>query len=210
MSYSDFTLETVKKKLYLNISSRENIFSQVAPLPVSEYLQETLAYNVPFALASNTEKSRSEMIITPILLELTKKLNNQISLFSGVEFNIEPNQGLSGNCDFIISRSPELLFINIPVIIIVEAKKENIKAGLGQCIAEMYAAKLFNEREENEITEIYGVVTTGEIWKFLKLSGEMVQIDLAEYFLNDVNKILGILASSIVKEYINEYNGASA
>ncbi len=197
MSYRDFTLETVKKNLHLNISSREDIFSEVAPLPVSEYLQETLAYNVPFALASNTEKSRSEMIITPILLELTKKFANQISLFSGVEFNIEPSQGLNGNCDFLISRSPEFLLINTPVIIVVEAKKENIKGGLGQCIAEMYAARLFNEREENQVTEIYGVVTTGEIWKFLRLSGELVQIDLAEYFLNDVNKILGILASGV-------------
>lgn len=197
MSYRDFTLETVKKNLHLNISSREDIFSKVAPLPVSEYLQETLAYNVPFALASNTEKSRSEMIITPILLELTKKFVNQISLFSGVEFNIEPSQGLNGNCDFLISRSPEFLLINTPVIIVVEAKKENIKGGLGQCIAEMYAARLFNEREENQVTEIYGVVTTGEIWKFLRLSGELVQIDLAEYFLNDVNKILGILANGV-------------
>ncbi|MFM5891895.1 MAG: hypothetical protein ACKPFD_16845 [Dolichospermum sp.] len=197
MSYSDFTLETVKKNLHLNISSREDIFSEVAPLPVSEYLQETLAYNVPFALASNTEKSRSEMIITPILLELTKKFVNQISLFSGVEFNIEPSQGLNGNCDFLISRSPEFLLINTPVMIVVEAKKENIKGGLGQCIAEMYAVRLFNEREENQVTEIYGVVTTGEIWKFLRLSGELVQIDLAEYFLNDVNKILGILASGV-------------
>lgn len=197
MSYSDFTLETVKKSLHLNISSRDDIFSEVAPLLVSEYLQETLAYNVPFALASNTEKSRSEMIITPILLELTKIFANQISLFSGVEFNIEPSQGLSGNCDFLISLSPEFLLINAPVIMIVEAKKENIKGGLGQCIAEMYAARLFNEREGNEITEIYGVVTTGEIWKFLKLSGEWVQIDLAEYFLNDVNKILGILSSGV-------------
>lgn len=197
MSYSDFTLETIKKSLNLNISTREDIYPEIAPLPISDYLQETLDYNVPFALASNTEKSRSEMIITPILLELTKKFSNQISLFSGVEFNIDPSLGLSGTCDFLISRSAEFLLINVPVIVIVEAKKENIKGGLGQCIAEMYAARLFNEREGNEITEICGVVTTGEIWKFLKLSGERVQIDLAEYFLNDVEKILGILASSI-------------
>ncbi len=118
-------------------------------------------------------------------------------MFSGVEFNIEPSQGLTGNCDFLISRSPEFLLINTPVIVIVEAKKENIKGGLGQCIAEMYAATLFNQREGNEITEIYGVVTTGEIWKFLKLSGERVQVDLAEYFLNDVSKILGILAIAV-------------
>lgn len=197
MSYSDFTLEAVKKNLNLKIYTRDKIFDEVAPLPISDYLQEALAYNLPFALASNTEKSRSEMIITPILLELTKNKNQEISLFSGVEFNVDSSQGLTGNCDFIISRSPEFLLINAPVILVVEAKKENIKGGLGQCIAEMYAAKLFNEREENEITEIYGVVTTGEIWKFLKLSGERVQIDLAEYFLNDVGKIMGILTSAV-------------
>ncbi|MEB3150150.1 MAG: hypothetical protein VKL60_14150 [Sphaerospermopsis sp.] len=197
MSYSDFTLEAVKKNLNLKIYTRDKIFDEVAPLPISDYLQEALAYNLPFALASNTEKSRSEMIITPILLELTKNKNQEISLFSGVEFNVDSSQGLTGNCDFIISRSPEFLLINAPVILVVEAKNENIKGGLGQCIAEMYAAKLFNEREENEITEIYGVVTTGEIWKFLKLSGERVQIDLAEYFLNDVGKIMGILTSAV-------------
>jgi hypothetical protein len=197
MSYSDFTLEAVKKNLNLKIFTRDNIFAEVVPSPISDYLQETLAYNVPFALASNTEKSRSEMIITPVLLELTKNKNQEISLFSGVEFNVDSSQGLTGNCDFIISRSPEFLLINAPVILVVEAKKENIKGGLGQCIAQMYAAKLFNEREENEITEIFGVVTTGEIWKFLKLSGERVQIDLAEYFLNDVAKIMGILTNAV-------------
>jgi transketolase C-terminal domain/subunit len=54
---------------------------------------------------------------------------------------------------------------------IVEAKNENIKGGLGQCVAEMVAAQIFNEREANAIDTIYGAVTTGEIWKFLKLGG---------------------------------------
>ncbi len=198
MSYSDFTLETIKKKLHLNTSTRDSIFAEVVPLPASDFLKETLAYNVPFALGSNTEKSRSEMIIAPILLELTKKKSQQISLFSGVDFNVEPSQGLNGTCDFMISLSPDILLINAPVIAIVEAKKENIQGGLGQCIAEMYAARLFNEREGNQqITEIYGVVTTGDIWKFLKLSGELVQIDVVEYFLNDIDKIIGILVSAI-------------
>jgi len=198
MSYSDFTLETIKKKLHLNTSTRDSIFAEVIPLPASDFLKETLAYNVPFALGSNTEKSRSEMIIAPILLELTKKKSRQISLFSGVDFNVEPSQGLNGICDFMISLSPDILMINAPVIAIVEAKKENIQGGLGQCIAEMYAARLFNEREGNQqITEIYGVVTTGDIWKFLKLSGELVQIDVVEYFLNDIDKIIGILVSAI-------------
>ncbi len=48
-----------------------------------------------------------------------------------------------------------------------------------------------------EIPAIYGVVTSGTNWKFLKLIGKVVKIDLSEYYLTDVNKILGILASGI-------------
>ena len=197
MAYSDFSLASVKKALNLTISPRQDLFSAVPALEVSNYLTETLLYNVPFALASNTEKSRSEMIITPILLELTRHFADRISLFSGVDFTVDSDLGLNGSCDFLISRSPELLIISAPIILIVEAKKENINAGLGQCAAEMYAAKIFNQREGNEISVIYGVVTTGEIWKFLRLEGEEIKIDLLEYFLNQVNQILGILASSI-------------
>ncbi|MDB9515150.1 hypothetical protein PN499_28520 [Kamptonema animale CS-326] len=197
MAYSDFSLTSVKKTFNLTISSQKDLFSATPALECSNLLTETLAYNVPFALASNTEKSRSEMIIAPILLELTKQYPSQISLFSGVDFTVDSEQGLNGNCDFLISRSSELLIISAPVILIVEAKRENINLGLGQCVAEMYAAKIFNEREGNEISPIYGVVTTGEIWKFLKLEGQVIDIDLSEYFLNEMNKIMGILASGV-------------
>jgi len=197
MTYSDFSLASVNKALNLTISSRQDLFSAVPALECSNHLTETLAYNVPFALASNTEKSRSEMIITPILLELTKQFFDRISLFSGVDFTVDSDLGLNGSCDFLISRSVEFLIVSAPTILIVEAKKENINAGLGQCVAEMYAAQLFNEREGNQVSRIYGVVTTGEIWKFLILEGQSVQIDLLEYFLNQVDKILGILAIGI-------------
>jgi hypothetical protein len=197
MSYSDFTLDKVRKEFNLTISDKIDIFSDTPELKCSEILIEILRDNVPLALASNTEKSRSEMIIAPILIELRKQLNYQISLFSGIDFTVEPAKGLNGNCDFLISRSPELLIVSAPIITLVEAKKENINAGLGQCVAEMLAAKLFNERENNVINTIYGVVTTGTTWKFLKLTGQIVEVDLSEYYLNNVNKILGILASFI-------------
>ena len=197
MTYSDFSLASVKKALNLTISPRQDLFSAVPALECSNHLTETLAYNVPFALASNTEKSRSQMISTPILLELTKQFPDRISLFSGVEFTVDSDLGLNGSRNFMISRSVEFLIVSAPAILIVEAKKENINAGLGQCVAEMYAAQLFNEREGNQVSRIYGVVTTGEIWKFLMLEGQSVQIDLLEYFLNQVDKILGILAIGI-------------
>jgi len=198
MAYSDFTLAKIVKIFGLTVSEKLDIFAGVPDFNSSNYLQDTLQYNLPLALAINTAKSRSEMIISPILIELKKCFPQPISLFSGVDFTVDATRGLNGTCDFLISRSPEQLFINAPVITIVEAKKEDINAGLGQCVAEMLAARLFNEREENQIDTIYGAVTTGDRWKFLKLKEQIIEIDLGEHFLiNNVNKILGILANAI-------------
>ncbi|MEH1779254.1 MAG: hypothetical protein V7L26_09095 [Nostoc sp.] len=200
MSYSEFTLDKVRKTFGLTISDKIDIFASVPEVECPPLLTEVLRENVPLALASNTEKSRSEMIIAPILIAVRKYLNNQISLFSGIDFTVDSAQGLNGNCDFIISRSPELLILNAPVVTIVEAKKENINAGLGQCVAEMLAAKLFNEREGNNIQTIYGTVTTGTNWKFLKLIGQVIEIDLSEYYINNIGKIIGILSNILTEE----------
>jgi len=197
MAYSDFSLAKVSKTFELKILDVVNMFSAIPDLESSSFLVETLLYTVPLAISSNTEKARSEMIIAPILIELRKQFNSEISFFSGIDFTIDAEKGLNGSCDFLISRSPELLIVTAPVIIIVEAKKENINGGLGQCVAEMLAARIFNEREGNEIPAIYGAVTSGTNWRFLKLKDQVIEIDLTEYYLRDVNKILGILASVI-------------
>ena len=197
MAYSDFSLAKVSKTFELKILDAVNMFSAIPELESSNFLVETLLYTVPLAISSNTEKARSEMIIAPILVELRKQLNSEISFFSGIDFTIDPEKGLNGNCDFLISRSPELLILTAPVIIIVEAKKENINGGLGQCVAEMLGARIFNEREGNDIPAIFGAVTSGTNWRFLKLKDQVIEIDLTEYYLRGVNKILGILANSI-------------
>lgn len=196
-SYSKFTLAKVKEKFELITNEKVDLFIDTPNLEPSLLLKETLAYNLPLALASNSEKARSELIISPILIELRKQLQDKINIFSGIEFNVESEKGLTGVCDFIISDSPEQLFISAPVVTLVEAKKENINAGLGQCVAEMIAAQIFNERSKNEISAIYGTVTTGTNWRFLKLEGNVINIDLSEYYLRDIEKILGILAMGI-------------
>ncbi|MHC5935590.1 hypothetical protein [Nostoc sp.] len=200
LDFSNILLDTVRKTFGLTISDKIDIFASVDEVECPPLLVEVLRENLPLALASNTEKSRSEMIIAPILIAVRKYLNNQISLFSGIDFTVDSAQGLNGNCDFIISRSPELLILNAPVVTIVEAKKENINATLGQCVAEMLAAKLFNEREGNNIQTIYGIVTTGTNWKFLKLIGQVIEIDLSEYYINDIGKIIGILSNILTEE----------
>lgn len=197
MAYSEFTLSKFKKNFNIKIDETANLFADIEPLEASENLTNSLGDSAELALAINTEKARSEMIITPILLELRRRANYQISLFSGTDFTVDISKGLNGYCDFIISRSKEQLTINAPVLIIVEAKNENIKDGLGQCAAAMLAAQIFNEEEGNEITNIYGAVTTGDIWKFMKLAGSDLFIDLDNYYIKEISKILGILYQSI-------------
>ncbi|MBW4475926.1 MAG: hypothetical protein KME54_03380 [Tolypothrix brevis GSE-NOS-MK-07-07A] len=200
MSYSEFSLAKAKQAFGLTTLEKRDIFAAVAELAASNLLTETLNYNKAIALGSNSEKARSELIIAPILVDLRRQLNEQISLFSGVDFTVDETKGLNGICDFIITQSPEMLIVTAPVITVVEAKKENINGGFGQCAAEMVAAQIFNQQAAIEIKTIYGAVTTGSIWQFLKLEGQILTIDLSEYYLKDVNKILGILASGIFLE----------
>ncbi len=193
MSYSDFTLKKVKAELGLKTVENISLFEHIQPIEISGFLKQTLARNVSLALAINTEKARSELIIINILLEIKEQLTNQISLFSGIDFTVDKNKGLNGFCDYIISQSSEQFYIDAPILTIVEAKNENIISGLGQCIAEMYAAKLFNQQEQKVMPIIYGAVTSGDEWKFLKLSDDIVYIDQTSYYLSEISKIIGIL-----------------
>jgi len=161
---------------------------------ISDYFTTTLEENIPLAVSINTEKAKSELIISNVLIEVRKIFDRKISFFSGVEFNIDKEKGLNGYCDFLISLSPEQLFVKSPIIALVEAKNENIMGGL--CIAEIQAAKIFNEKEGNNIPAVYGTVTTGIFWKFLKLIDNIVHIDLKDYSIEDnPERIIGILSS---------------
>ncbi|MGC1248839.1 MAG: hypothetical protein WA865_21705, partial [Spirulinaceae cyanobacterium] len=142
-----------------------------------------------------TEKVKSEAIILPILIEIKKQLQDQVSIFSGKEFNVDAQKGLTGFCDFLISNSPSQLIIEAPVTILVEVKNDNLNSGLGQCMAEMIAAQMFNEARGKNITTIYGSVTTGSLWQFMRLTDKSIEVDLDEYFLKNLEKILGILRS---------------
>jgi hypothetical protein len=197
MAYSEFKLKELVKQFDLTLQENQDLFAHISEVESSEILKVALKENAALAVDINTEKARSELIIAPILLEIRRQLNYQIGLFSGSEFNVAPEKGLNGTCDFLMSLSAERLFISAPVITLVEAKKEDIKAGFGQCTAEMLAAQLFNQEEGNQIPVIYGAVTSGTVWRFLKLEGKIVDIDAIEYYLRDVGKILGILLSAI-------------
>ncbi len=161
MPYSDFSLRKVKQDFNLTIVEKNTFLDNIQPQQPSTFLAAFIKKYLPLALALNTEKARSEMLICPILLEI-KEIETNISLFSGNDFTVDASIGLSGVCDFLISLSSEQLFVEAPVVVVVEAKKEDLNGGLGQCVAEMIAAQRFNEQNNTSIPIIYGTVTTGD------------------------------------------------
>ena len=195
MSYSDFNLRAAREKFGLSLRENADLYSAIAEVEVSPWLRGFLEKWSPAAVAMNTEKARSEMIIAPILMEAVEASGHRFNLFSGLSLDVDKDRGLSGVCDYLLALSPERFFLSHPVVAVVEAKREDIPAGLGQCVAAMVGARTFNEREGLTGTVIHGAVTTGSIWRFLKLEGDCVSIDLPEYYLHQVGKILGILIS---------------
>ncbi|NES75541.1 MAG: hypothetical protein F6K08_32545 [Okeania sp. SIO1H6] len=193
LSYSKFTLEIAKTNFELTLEENQDLFAQIKPVKPSEILTTILREYIPLATAINTEKARSELLISQILADVRRQLNYRISLFSGTEFNVEADLGLQGYCDFLLCFSSEQYFITAPVITIVEAKNENIIRGLGQCVASMVGAQLFNQQADNPVKVIYGAITTGTNWKFLTLEEKIVRIDAVEYYVKEVDKILGII-----------------
>ena len=197
MAYSNFTLETVRKMFQLETDEAADISSSIEPVAPSEYLRTTLSRKVPLALAIGTEKASSELIIADILVELREKFEHRISFFSGIDFSVDAESGLTGVCHFLISLSPTQFHLEAPIIVLVEAKKDNPVLGFGQCVAEMLAAQRFNAERGNDLPCIYGAATTGTMWQFLKLEAQRLHIDSAVYSIGQCDKILGILASMV-------------
>ena len=197
MSYSNFTLESVVTKFELEKTESIGIFAEIEPITPSDYLTTGLAKKVPLAAAIGTEKARSELIVADVLVELCEKFDYRISFFSGIDFNVDFENDLTGVCDFLISLSPGQLFLEEPVIALVEAKNTDMKLGLGQCVAEMIAAQRFNQEKGNDIPCVYGATTTGVDWQFLKLTENNLQIDIDIYPIRQSDRILGILSGMV-------------
>jgi hypothetical protein len=193
MAYSDFTLEMVMERFNL-IEVNRSLFDNIPLISMSDWLKHSLAIGQDLGLRSGTEKARSEFIIVPILLELNQQNPDQFTIYSGKQMDVDKEQGLNGECDFILSKGAASRVIQAPIVSLVEAKKQDIDLGLGQCIAQMVGASLFNQRKGQSVAAIFGCVTTGEIWQFLKLEDQTVVIDSRSYLLFDsLEKILGIL-----------------
>jgi len=100
MSYADFTLQKIREELKFEIANANLYFNTTDEYSFSEEFIDFLNQGLQLASAIDNEKSRSEFIVAPLLLRLKVALNNEISVFSGTELNIDKEKGLCGVCDF--------------------------------------------------------------------------------------------------------------
>ena len=194
MAYSDFTVERLTNEFGVNFRG-ERMFVNVEPIAPSAWLLESLERGTLTGFGS--EKSRSERLVTPVLLELTSRNHHSFSVISGANLDVDPAHGLNGECDFIFSFTLLQDFVKAPIFCITEAKKQDIEQGTIQCAAQLIGAYKLNERENKPAKVLYGCSTTGVEWRFIRFENNEFTFDANRYSIADTAKLLGVLQTII-------------
>jgi hypothetical protein len=197
MAYKDFTLESAEAAFGL-IAQPGELFPSLSPTPVPGWLRDLLDRGQRVA-ALVSEKARSEFLVVPVLLAAKEFAPGALTIYSGQRLDVDPDRGLVGECDYILALTPPVPRLRAPLVTIREAKKGDVKAGLGQCVAQLVGARVFNERAGQPPRPLFGCVTTGEVWQFLRLEDTAVMIDRGRLFLDNVGGILGALRTILVQ-----------
>jgi len=197
MAFGDFTYPDVLQQLGLTFDNADDLFAGVELVPASWAVQQTLPMTVSLASTLSTEKARSEWMVAPVLADFWSRYHGRVGLYSGVTFNADPDAGLNGYCDYLICRAPQQMVVTPPVLVAFEAKNESIVGGLGQCVAAMVGAQRYNRRHNVSADPIYGCVTTGSVWRFVRLNGVVITLGLREYGISEVDRLLGIFVSIV-------------
>ncbi len=202
MAYSDFTNIAQLENQFGIRQTFDKIFVTIPLIEPSEHLKIDLADAKEMPLL-NSEKAKSEFLIVPVLKEIRRR-NRHFSIFSGYTFDVDREQSLVGICDYILSAAIDSLEIKSPIFCLVEAKNRTTVEGIPQVASEMIAAQIFNEKAHNPISVIYGCVSTGSEWLFLKLENKVLTIDTNSYYLipSDLPRLLGIL-NEVIAQSLN-------
>lgn len=196
MPYSSFTVAQIEENFNITFQQGE-IFGDIEPIKISDRLKNALEDAKLFYL--DNEKIKSEAVLFPVMAELKRNNINSISIFSGKRLDVDNENQLVGECDFLISMSPRLVRVKAPIIFVIEAKSDSIEYGLAQCSAQMIGSQKFNELKNEVINPLYGCITTADAWQFIKLEGSTITVQTKKYYLSDLEHILGIFQLIIDK-----------
>ena len=189
MAFSDYkNIAQVQKEFA--IKYREESFILVKALEPSASFREEFEFNRENIDIFSSEASRTDLVITPILREVYKSFHTQYSFW--IQKPIAYNEKLTGAPDYIIATRSALgkTVLELPLVIVVEAKKNDFEQGWGQCLAELVAAQKLNGDASRPV---YGIVTDGELWKFGILTGATFISNKEGYTVGDMAELFGAI-----------------
>ncbi len=192
MAYKKYTSKEIDELLGLQVI-KAKLFEGKSMTVVTASQRLLLNLEAAEKLNLSTEKAVCEAIISPVLTEIKFNNEDKIDFYSGEQLNVDRHRNLNGEIDFLFTKVTKTLSIKAPIFCIVEAKIGLIDRGIPQAAAQMYAARLKNEQEGKPIPIIYGAVTDGKTWRFLKLEEQTLYTDLTILYLDNLPLLLGTL-----------------
>ena len=196
MAYRDFKMEDLERKFHIREIGKEIFIpTQINNIEPSDKLKADIIESRYITLS--TKKAVSERLVSPILVEIKKRNLDIIQIFSGEIIKADASQGLNGEIDFVFSRTPETLKPKNPLLIVREAKLGLIDGSVDQAAAQMIGMRVFNEKKGHPEEVIYGSVTDGITWRFLKLEGNNFYVDTHKFTIDNLPLLLGVLQKII-------------
>ena len=190
MAFSDFkTIPDVQRKF--GIRHIENDFIKIdGNASPSEQFSQELEFSRRYLPIFASEGARCEAIIFPVLREVYKAYAADYTLW--IKEPLAYDETLSGTPDYFISTRSELgkLIVGTPVIMLVEAKKNDFEQGWGQCLAELVAAQKINADTD---TPVHGIVTDGTLWQIGHLVNETFTQNTTSFSVDDLPTLFGAI-----------------
>lgn len=197
MAFSNYQSVSEVLEAY-SIKYEDAAFVVPTALTPSTLFLDELRFNIENIDVYSSEGARTELIISPILREIYKKYVETLAFW--VQKPLSADATLAGVPDYIFgTKSPlGIKVLGTPLVLIVEAKKNDFEQGWGQCLAELVAAQIINK---DTAKPVYGIVTDGLLWRIGKLTEKIFIQDTGKYTTDDTAELFGaidfVLASSL-------------
>lgn len=148
---------------------------------------DAMESRISISADAGNEATRGSLLVSHILWEAVSSY--ELGIFFEPPVDLAPEEctdlpyQLAGKFDCGINLN-KIDFVE-PIIAVVEVKPTQIASGLGQCLAEMYAVM-----RKFQQSKVYGIITDGEVWKFLLLENTVLTIDRKGHHISDVAEIV--------------------
>lgn len=181
-SFSSYSLDEALKKL--QIEQIEPFMANFTPLSLSPFFEERLRRLDGFDL-KGSERAK-ELLIDAFCEEVVTR-HEQLRIWKAAPLQSDE---LIGAVDYLVA--PRKAYLDLPLLCVVEAKRDDFVQGMAQCILEMHACQ-WNNQQTGRVVDVYGIVSNGQGWQFYKLNTTGRLFESTLYSINQPETILGIL-----------------